>query len=233
MWREIARDYREGITGKDNFWIRRVTRPFSAVVVYFLKDTRITPNQISFLSVACAVVGALVLIFRRSYPGLLTGVAVFQIAFILDCADGQLARLRGADNDLGMYVDFLTDELRAYIFFGSVALRLFLQSDRIYFLVIGITGMFLLAAGISLTTFIRRREYGGSGGREEAAAKGIAAVAYGVGKFVIHYPSYVVYLAVINRIEIYFFFYTAACAVHVCRTGLSVVLKVCRLRKKG
>ncbi len=232
MWREILRDYQDGITSKDNFWIRRVSRPFSTITVYFLKNTRITPNQISFISVAWAVLGAVVLIFWRSYTGLLTGVVIFQVAFIFDCADGQLARMRGADSDLGMYVDFLTDELRAYLFFGSVALRLFFLSNQISILIIGIIGMVLIATGITLTTFIRRPEYGSSTGRGEAPAKGLTAVAYGIGRFVIHYPSYVIYLAVINRIEIYFYAYLIASLIYVGRTGLSVTLKAGRFQEK-
>ncbi len=232
MWREIVQEYRGTLTDKDNFWIRRATRPVAAIFVYFLKDKRITANQVSFLSVGWAILGAITLIFWRSYAGLLAGIAFFQMAFVFDCVDGQLARLRGTDSDLGLYVDFLTDEIRAYIFFASVALRLFLLSGQSSFLVIGIIGLVLIATGISLTTFIRRPEYSSSGAAKEAAAKGIIGTAYKIGKFLVHYPSYVVYLAIINRIEIYFYVYLVAIAIHVGRTSLSVILKAGRLQKK-
>ena len=85
---------------------------------------------------------------------------VFEFSFVLDCADGQLARLRKIASPVGHLLDFLMDELKAMLLFACVAVRLWQDTGDERLLVVGLFALFCLASGLSLTSFMRRPEYG-------------------------------------------------------------------------
>ena len=63
MWSEIAAIYRSSKKKKDiNRFTEYVARPPASVVVYVLRNTPITPNQVTFLSAAVAAGAAAMLI---------------------------------------------------------------------------------------------------------------------------------------------------------------------------
>ena len=92
---------------------------------------------------------------------------MFEFSFVLDCADGQLARLRKMASPLGHLLDFLMDELKAMLIFGCVAVRMWRETGDVRMLLVGLGGGFCLASGIALTSFMRRPEYGGKGPTED------------------------------------------------------------------
>src|ERR1051326_802156 len=107
-----------------NRFTERVARPPAAVVVYLLKGTPITPNQVTFLSAAVAAGACAMFALLPGYLWLVAAALVFEFSFVLDCADGQLARLRKTASPLGHLLDFLMDELKAMLLIGCVAVRL-------------------------------------------------------------------------------------------------------------
>src|SRR4051812_5037171 len=54
----------------DLFWNMYVCRPVAAVLVNLVKDTRITPNQITLAAVVVAVASAALLLVLPGYQGL-------------------------------------------------------------------------------------------------------------------------------------------------------------------
>jgi phosphatidylglycerophosphate synthase len=229
MWREVKTIFKQTILPEDKFWVRYASRPPAAVLVYLLQGTAVTANQVSFASIFFTLSAAVMMALWNSYVGLLAAIAVFHFSYVLDCVDGQLARIKKTSSEIGAYLDFLTDELRAYIFFAGVSLRLYRMSGEPRFLILGIVGMGLIAIGISLTVFIRRPEYGNTPAPSETV--GPLSLLNRIGKFVIHYPSYVVYLAVLNLIQVYFYAYLAAYVLYVGHTGLSILLKLGRAHR--
>lgn len=204
---------------RDLFWNSYVCRPLAAVVVDALKNTRVTPDQVTLVSVAVAVVAALILIGVPGTAGLLAGVLVYQFSYVLDCVDGMLARWRGTASSVGHLLDFLMDELKAFLILTAVTLRLFSESEDPRFLMLGLLGLLALASGIALTTFLRRPELAQPTRAPEAALglpdptpvqrarAWIQKLVVGTGKFLVHYPSYILYAALLGRIELYFFPY--------------------------
>ena len=72
-----------------------MARPLAAVLLVPLAKSRITPNQITFLSLLTFVAAMVMLALERgpplvSWPRSL----VLELSYVLDCADGQLARLK-------------------------------------------------------------------------------------------------------------------------------------------
>src|SRR4051812_29265738 len=85
----------------DLFWNRFVCRPVAAVLVDAVKATPITPNQITLASFVVGIVSAALVIVLPGYWGLIVAVTVYQASYVLDCADGMLARWRGIASPAG------------------------------------------------------------------------------------------------------------------------------------
>jgi hypothetical protein len=60
--------YRQSKKKRDNFWTEWISRPPAAVLVWLLKGTSVTPNQVSFLAILVAAGGAATLILTASSP---------------------------------------------------------------------------------------------------------------------------------------------------------------------
>jgi len=212
----------------DLFWNAYVCRPVAAVLVDAVKGTRITPNQITLSAVFVALISVAILLAWPGYAGLVVAVVVFELSYVLDCADGMLARFRGTASAVGHLLDFLMDELKAFLLLGAVAVRLFHERNDVRFLIIGLFGLVALASGIALTTFVRRPEVAGppSSAVASGAPRSLAKRALGLlesgAKFLIHYPSYLLYVALAGHIEWYFLPYVAVNALYAARAFAGV-----------
>jgi phosphatidylglycerophosphate synthase len=239
MASEIAAIYRASKKKQDINWFTEwVARPPAAVVVYLLRNTRITPNQITFGSALIAAAACALFVAWPSWTGLIVAAAVFEFSFVLDCADGQLARHRKIASPIGHLLDFLMDELKAMLLFGCVAVRLYRDLNDERLLLVGLAGLFCLASGIALTSFMRRPEYGAKQMTEDGQPaevgkrRGPIGMALNVfewaARFVVHYPQYLFICAVFNRIDIYFWAYAAVNVLYLAMSFLKIVLKLGR-----
>lgn len=239
MASEIAAIYRASKKKQDINWFTEwVARPPAAVVVYLLRNTRITPNQITFGSALIAAAACALFVAWPSWTGLIVAAAVFEFSFILDCADGQLARHRKIASPIGHLLDFLMDELKAMLLFGCVAVRLYRELHDERMLLVGLAGLFCLASGIALTSFMRRPEYGAKQMTEDGQPaevgkrRGPIGMALNVfewaARFVVHYPQYLFICAVANRIDIYFWAYAAVNVLYLAMSFLKILLKLGR-----
>ncbi len=237
MLSEIVAIYRSSRKRKDiNWFTQHVARPPAAVFVWLLRNTPITPNQVTFLSTVVAAIAGALLVAWPGWVGLVVAAAVYELSFVLDCVDGMLARVRKIASPLGHLLDFLMDELKAMLIYGCVAVRLWQQTDDEHLLVIGLAGLFALASGISLTSFMRRPEYGAKpptedgqpaevGGRRGPIGMVISGLEWSA-RVVVHYPQYIWICAVANRIDLYFWAYGA---VNVLYLGMSMLKILVRL----
>ena len=251
MFSRIRDTYRRTSKPKDIFWNRFVARPLAAPVVMVLERGRVTPNQVTIASLAVFLVAAALLIVLPGHGGLAIAVAVIQLSYVLDCVDGQLARLRGTSSPIGAHFDFLMDELKAFVLVAATAARLFDESGSPRLLLEGLLGLTALASGISLTSFVRRPEYRAATGAVVSRGSGdygeglpgpadpaprrsplgrLIGLGEGLGKFLLHYPSYLVYVAIFNRLDIFLHVYAAVNAAYAARAMLGVVLRLGRGR---
>jgi hypothetical protein len=169
---------------------------------------------------------------------------VLQLAYIIDCVDGQLARLKSLSSPVGALLDFMLDEVKAFMVIGSAAARLFLQSSDPRWLLIGLGGLFACATGITLTTFMRRPEYLQATGapplppaseRGDHAPKSLSPIALveALGKYVLHYPSWFLFICAFNRLDIYLYAYVGAHVLYLGRASLIILIKLGRARPKA
>ncbi len=244
MLSEVAQIYRSSKKKVDiNWWTEWVCRPPAAVLVYLLKNTRVSPNQITFLSLVVAAISGAILVFLPGHAWLIVAAVVYEFSFVLDCVDGQLARIRGTPSVLGHLLDFLMDEIKALLILGCVTVRLYQSSLDELFLFAGLGATFALASGLMLTSFIRRPEYGGA----QPTADGQPAVLQKrrgpvgtvlnvlehTARLIVHYPSYIWLCAAFNRIDVYFWAYGSVNVLYLGRTFLGILIRLGRFTPKA
>ena len=98
------------IKDAEGFMSRHFERKISLAVTRRLVRTDITPNQMTAVSVAIGLLGAL--FFLSSMPAYqLTGALLFLLHSILDGCDGEIARLKYLESRLGGILDFWGDNV--------------------------------------------------------------------------------------------------------------------------
>ncbi len=98
-------------------------RPLGYVVVRLVAPTAITPNQITLLSVVFGVAGGFC--YGLGTPGWISAGGVLCVLYnVLDCSDGQLARLKGTGTKLGRIIDGLGDYVVTTTIFVGIGIGL-------------------------------------------------------------------------------------------------------------
>ncbi len=240
---DIAAIYRASKKKKDiNWWTEWVCRPPAAALVYALRGTRVTPNQVTFIATAVALGACALFIVLPGWWGAIVAALVFELSFVLDCVDGQLARVRKQASAIGHHLDFLMDEIKAFFVFGSITVRLALErpGDARTFLYAGLAGMACLGSGLCMTTFMRRAEYGAPPPTEDGQPAQVARRRGPLGaaltllehaaRVVVHYPSYILIVALVppGRLDLYFWAYAAVNALYAARSFLAIAMKLGR-----
>jgi phosphatidylglycerophosphate synthase len=100
---------------------RLIHRPLARPLVRVLAATPLTPNHVTLLSGASGIVSAIVIAASSTRPTLrLIAAALLLLAAVLDCADGQLARLRGSSSPGGGALDGIVDEAVGFAVIAAV-----------------------------------------------------------------------------------------------------------------
>ena len=98
-------------------------RSIAFVVVKLFYRFPLTPNQISFLSMIAGIAGGIFFFFGDSksflYGGLLCG-----FAYVLDCVDGMIARLKKTGTPYGRIIDGVGDYVNSVAVFTGFGIGL-------------------------------------------------------------------------------------------------------------
>ncbi|MGH7269917.1 MAG: CDP-alcohol phosphatidyltransferase family protein, partial [Polyangiaceae bacterium] len=202
-------------------------------------------------------VGAAILVARPSWSGGLVAVAVLYASYCLDCADGMLARCKKVASKVGALFDFFTDEMKALLLVGALAVRTWRTggwglgahwaAGDARFLLAGIAGVVVVASAISLTNFVRRPELSGrettveafyerSGARGAPSASVTARAGSLVGtflKWLNHYPSHLWLWALFGHLDVYLWLYIALNGTYLARGWLGLALRLGRAPARG
>ena len=134
MRRYKLRNIREYTTYSSN-WGRFVVRPFSDRMLWIVANyTNLTPNEITIIGFLIGLFSAGCFL-QGTHTYLILGAFLFELSYAVDCIDGGLARLKGMESDLGMYLDNILDLFK--IFFVVLCLvygQYTLTKDFSYFL---------------------------------------------------------------------------------------------------
>ena len=172
MFVTAARIYRETRKKHDQLFNTYAMRPIAALVVAAVAPSRVTPNQLTLVNLGIFIIAVTMLVGLPSWRGGLAAIAVLEVSYCFDCADGMLARYKRLASKAGHLFDFFTDELKAVLLVAALAVRGWLMGGlgvdaRIWsahdarFLFGGLVGVVVVASAISLTNFVRRPELSG------------------------------------------------------------------------
>jgi hypothetical protein len=244
MLAAVADAYRRTSKPRDILWNRFVARPLAAVVLVPLARTSVTPNQVTLATLVVFAGGAAVMALGPAWSALIIGAVLLELSYVLDCVDGQLARWKGTSSPVGAHLDFLMDEIKAFLLVAAVAVRLWRAGGDARWLLEGLLGLAAVAIAISLTTFIRRPEYAAATGAVVARGAGDygegfdapapprrrspLALVEALGRFIVHYPSYILFVALANRIDLFLHVYASINAAYAARALLGIARKLGR-----
>jgi hypothetical protein len=242
MLTTAARVYRETRKKHDQLFNVYVMRPVAAVFVAALAPTRVTPNQVTLLNLTVFVVSTVMLVALPTWRGGLAALAVLELSYCFDCADGMLARYKKLASKAGHLFDFFTDELKAVLLVGALAMRSWRAGGlgldaRMWsagdarFLLAGIAGVTVIASAISLTNFVRSPELSGRETTVEAyyetveEKRTVGALVATFLRFLNHYPSHLWVWAIAGRLDAYLWLWVALNLLYLARGWLGLVVR--------
>lgn len=107
----------------ENWLDKKFYRPVGFRIAMLLRHTSITPNLVTIFSIFVGV-GAGLLFYPQNVLINLIGIILLIFANILDCVDGQLARITGIKSKVGRILDGLCGEIWFLTFYIVLTLRL-------------------------------------------------------------------------------------------------------------
>ncbi len=90
------------------------------LVVWVCNYTELTPNQITAVSSVFRLLSAFCF-FGGSRWGLVAGALCYYLAYVIDCVDGPVARLKGKTSTFGRYFDHLSDLIGDLLILAALA----------------------------------------------------------------------------------------------------------------
>ena len=113
-------------------WLDRVFyRPVGFKIALLLRSTPITPNIITIISIFVGVAACLLFYPDNNLLINLLGFLLLIFANILDCVDGQLARITGIKSKIGRILDGFCGDIWFLTFYLVICFRLLHGNERI------------------------------------------------------------------------------------------------------
>lgn len=123
-----------------------LARPVSNVISRWLLPTGVSPNAVTIFGLgvgfATGVVAAL-----GGYGPVLAATLLFYVGMILDCIDGDLARIKLATSRIGQWLDSLTDDLSVVFLTVGLGVGLWRTHGELVYLWAGLAGAGLVVVG--------------------------------------------------------------------------------------
>lgn len=125
---------RSAIKAKDGWWASIFSGPLANRLLEPICDIQwISPNLITISSFFIGVVAAWCFACG-DHCHLIRGAVLVQLSFAVDCMDGQLARYRQQFSKLGAWLDRVSDRVKDFIYFFSLAWGFFTSHEEFFFL---------------------------------------------------------------------------------------------------
>jgi hypothetical protein len=109
------------VKAADGFFTTFFVSSYSRFVARAAARRRLTPNQITVLSLCVGVLAALGFAKGERWS-LVAGAVLLQVAFMLDCVDGQLARYTRNFSRFGAWLDSVFDRGKEYLVYAGLAI---------------------------------------------------------------------------------------------------------------
>jgi hypothetical protein len=104
----------------DGAYSAAVVRPLSRIGTRFGLLIGVSPNVVTMISLAVGIVAGL-LVLTGSYPLWILAAVLLQLALVIDCMDGEIARFTRRFSAFGGWLDGVGDRIKEYLVFATVA----------------------------------------------------------------------------------------------------------------
>ena len=111
---------------EDGIVDRYVNRKFSRILTPFFIKLGISPNAITIISMLIGLGGAACFAVGSYKLGII-GALLFQLSVIVDCCDGEVARLTFTESPFGQELDIIADNVVHMASFAGIAWGGYLQ----------------------------------------------------------------------------------------------------------
>ena len=111
---------------KDGFVDTYLNRKLSRPLTQLLLRTPLSPNQITLLSCLIGLFGA-TYFFQAGYWGPILGALLLQFSAIVDCCDGEVARMKFLESPLGAWLDISLDTVVHIATFAGLGFAVWAQ----------------------------------------------------------------------------------------------------------
>ncbi len=98
----------------------KINRMFSKYTTALLLKTPLTPNQVTLISLGFGILAGYSFSMGNYWDSVL-GAIWLQIAMVLDCSDGEIARAKNLKSPIGVWLDVTCDTVVDIILFWSIA----------------------------------------------------------------------------------------------------------------
>ena len=103
---------------KSSLWVKTVVRKLSFPVTWLFINCKCSPWMASMISVVVAVAGSILLCLDNEACRII-GVCLIQFWLVLDCVDGNIARVKKQSSEFGEFVDALSGYyVTGFVFVG-------------------------------------------------------------------------------------------------------------------
>lgn len=137
------KDIKKAVHPVDAWWTVLVIDPIAARLLWVIANfTKFTPNQITVISFIFGLASAISFL-QGTWIYLVIGAFLFEIAFLFDCVDGKLARLKGLKSGFGGYLDLTLDHTRIFLVISCLVYGQYLLTKEASYFLFGITYIFL------------------------------------------------------------------------------------------
>ncbi|MFF5345472.1 DUF5941 domain-containing protein [Streptomyces althioticus] len=133
---EEAVRLRSAVKARDGFFTTFCVSPYSRHLARWCARRGLTPNQVTTASLLTALIAAGCAATGTRAGFVAAGVLLLG-SFVLDCADGQLARYSLQYSTLGAWLDATFDRAKEYAFYAGLALGAARTGDDVWALALG------------------------------------------------------------------------------------------------
>ncbi|MFJ5094193.1 DUF5941 domain-containing protein [Streptomyces sp. NPDC088557] len=127
---------RSAVKAHDGFFTTFFISPYSRHIARWCARRGLTPNQVTTASLLTALVAA-GCAATGDRAGYVAAGVLLLVSFVLDCADGQLARYALKYSTMGAWLDATFDRAKEYAFYAGLALGAARNGDDVWALALG------------------------------------------------------------------------------------------------
>ena len=106
--------------GRESFFTKQIRR-FSVPLSRVLVRHGVRPNQVTLMGLVLAI-GAAAAVSVDLYVASLAGALLYYVSMILDCSDGEVARLSFRDSAFGAWFETVVDYVTYFLLLGGLVL---------------------------------------------------------------------------------------------------------------